>query len=184
MKGPHVFPGYWQNEAATAAALSPDGWLSTGDVGHLDDEGFLFITGRKKDLLVTSAGKNVAPAGLEDRLREHWLISQAFVVGDARPYIAALLTLDDTALTTWKALHGRPADEELPTLLASPDMHSALQEAVDQANAVVSHAEAIKRWSVLPQDFSQDRDELTPTLKVRRQRVTSEHADDIERLYS
>lgn len=184
MKGPHVFRGYWQNEAATTAVLSADGWLNTGDVGHLDDDGFLFITGRKKDLLVTSGGKNVAPAGLEDRLREHWLISQAFVVGDARPYIAALLTVDEEALSTWKALHGRSAVEDLSTVLATPELQSALQEAVDQANASVSHAEAIKRWSVLPHDFSQERNELTPTLKVRRQRVINEYADDIDRLYS
>jgi long-chain acyl-CoA synthetase len=184
MKGPHVFAGYWHNNDATTAVLSPDGWLSTGDVGHLDHDGYLFITGRKKDLLVTSGGKNVAPAGLEDLLREHWLISQAFVVGDARPYIAALLTVDQDALTTWKTQHGRPANEQLSALLTRPELHNALQEAVDQANATVSHAEAIKRWIVLPHDFTQDHGELTPTLKVRRQHVTTEYSDHIERLYT
>ena len=184
MKGPHVFAGYWHNDEATRAVLSPDGWLSTGDVGRLDDDGYLFITDRKKDLIVTAAGKNVAPAVLEERLREHWLISQALVVGDNRPYIAALLTVDEAALTTWKEMHGKPAEEELSALLAAGDLEMALKEAVDHANAAVSQAESIKRWLVLPHDFTQDRGELTPTLKVRRHQVVSEYADLVERLYA
>ena len=184
LQGPHVFAGYWHDDEATRAVRSPDGWLSTGDVGRLDDEGFLYITDRKKDLLVTSAGKNVAPAVLEQRLREHWLISQALVVGDARPYIAALLTVDEAALTTWKAQHGRPPGELLSALLGSGELLDTLQGAVDHANAAVSHAESIKRWLVLPHDLTQDRGELTPTLKVRRHQVTSEYADMVERLYA
>lgn len=184
MKGPHVFAGYWHNDEATHAVLSPDGWLSTGDVGRLDQDGYLFITDRKKDLIVTSAGKNVAPALLEERLREHWLISQTLVVGDARPYIAALLTLDETALAGWKAQHGNPTDEELGALLTTGELHSTLQEAVDHANGAVSHAEGIKRWLVLPHEFTQDGGELTPTLKVRRQQVASTYSDMVERLYA
>jgi long-chain acyl-CoA synthetase len=183
MKGPHVFAGYWHNDEATRAVLSTDGWFSTGDVGRLDEDGFVFITDRKKDLIVTSAGKNVAPAVLEERLREHWLISQALVVGDRRPYVAALLTIDEQALATWKTQHPGLEDQQLPALLASGALQSLLQEAVDHANATVSQAEAIKRWVVLPHDLSQDCGELTPTLKVRRQHVTDEYADFVARLY-
>jgi long-chain acyl-CoA synthetase len=184
LKGPHVFAGYWQDDQATAEAFDADGWFRTGDVGHLDADGYVYITDRKKDLLVTSAGKNVAPSGLEDRLRAHWLISQAVVVGDARPYVAALLTVDPEAFETWKADAGKPADASVAALLADPDLTAVLQEAVDAANAAVSRAEAIKRWRLLPVDFSIDGGEVTPTLKLRRALVVSKYADEVESLYA
>jgi long-chain acyl-CoA synthetase len=184
MRGPHVFSGYWQNEEATAEVLPGDGWFRTGDVGHLDDDGYVFITDRKKDLIVTSAGKNVAPALLEDRLRAHWLVSQALVVGDAKPYVGALLTLDDEAFTTWKAESGKPVDAPAASMFEDPDLLGVLQQAVDLANSSVSQAEAIKRWSVLPRDFDLASGEMTPTLKLRRSLVAARYADEVEHLYS
>lgn len=184
MKGQHVFSGYWQNEQATAEVFDEDGWFRTGDVGHLDAEGYLFITDRKKDLIVTSSGKNVAPAVLEDRLRSHYLVSQALVVGDARPFIGALLTLDEDAFVTWKADTGKPTEATVASLLGDPDLMSVLQEAVDHANDAVSQAEAIRRWSVLPQDLTVEGGEMTPTMKVRRATVVSQHAAEVELLFS
>ncbi len=184
MKGPHVFGGYWQDEVATKEVLDDEGWFSTGDVGHLDDDGFLFITDRKKDLIVTAAGKNVAPAMLEDRLRAHWLVSQALVVGDRRPFVGALLTVDDEAFATWLGETGRPAGVIPMSLLGDADFVQALQDAVDAANTAVSGAEAIKKWQLLPQDFTVEGGEMTPTLKLRRKVVTERYADQVERLYS
>ncbi|MGB8650770.1 MAG: long-chain fatty acid--CoA ligase [Mycobacteriales bacterium] len=184
MKGPHVFSGYWQNDAATSEVMDEEGWFRTGDVGQLDDQGFLFITDRKKDLIVTSAGKNVAPAMLEDRLRAHWLVSQALVVGDARAYVGALLTVDEEAFVTWKAEHGKPEAAGPEAFVADRDFVGAVQEAVDSANASVSQAEAIKRWRVLPHDFTLEGGEVTPTLKLRRSLVTERYAKDVELLYS
>ena len=183
LKGVQVFHGYWNNEDATGEVFDEDGWFHTGDVGHLDDEGFLFITDRKKDLIVTAAGKNVAPAALEDQLRSHWLVSQAFVFGDRRPYVAALLTLDPEAFTAWKEQHTLASDLGVPQLVDHPDLHAELQRAVDAANAEVSNAEAIKRWMVLPSDFSEELGELTPTLKLRRGVIAEEYASDVEALY-
>jgi long-chain acyl-CoA synthetase len=184
LRGGHVFGGYWQNPDATAEVLDADGWFRTGDVGHLDDDGYLFITDRKKDLIVTSAGKNVAPAVLEDRLRRHYLVSQALVVGDARPYVGALLTLDPEAFDTWKSDAGKPADAALQALLDDADLRSAVQEAVDLANAAVSQAEAIRRWRVLPQELTIEAGDVTPTLKLRRASVAARYAEDVELLYS
>jgi long-chain acyl-CoA synthetase len=183
LSGPHIFGGYWHNPDATAEILDAEGWLHTGDVGHLDDEGFLFITDRKKDIIVTAAGKNVAPAVLEDRLRAHWLVSQALVVGDRRPYVGALLTVDVDALATWKADLGKPEAATTAELVEDPEFVAAVQEAVDGANAAVSQAEAIKRWRVLPQDFTLDTGEITPTLKLRRSLVRERYADQVELLY-
>jgi long-chain acyl-CoA synthetase len=183
LRGPHVFGGYLGNPEATAELLDADGWLRTGDVGHLDDEGFLYITDRKKDIIVTAAGKNVAPAVLEDRLRAHWLISQALVVGDRRPYVGALVTVDVDALTTWKADLGKPLTATTAELAEDAEFVAAVQEAVDGANAAVSQAEAIKRWRVLPQDFTLDTGEITPTLKLRRSLVRERYADQVELLY-
>jgi long-chain acyl-CoA synthetase len=184
LKGPYVFAGYWGDEIATAEVLDDEGWLRTGDVGHLDDDGFLFITDRKKDLIVTSAGKNVAPAGLEDRLRAHWLVSQALVVGDAKPYVGALLTVDDESFRTWKAESGKPAEAGTEALSADQDFLRLMQEAVDLANASVSQAEAIKRWRVLPRDFTLEGGDMTPTLKLRRALVVDRYAEDVASLYS
>jgi long-chain acyl-CoA synthetase len=184
LRGPNVSPGYWHNEAATAETFDPDGWLLSGDVGRLDDEGFLRVTGRKKELIVTAGGKNVAPAVLEDRLRAHPLISQCVVVGDARPYVACLITLDEEALDFWKKQHGRPADATPAELADDPELIAEIQLAVDDANKAVSRAESIRRFRILGSDFTEDNGYLTPSLKVRRNLVTKDFAADIEAIYA
>jgi long-chain acyl-CoA synthetase len=184
IKGPNVFAGYWQNKAATAETLDGDGWLHTGDLGELDDEGFLRVTGRKKELIVTAGGKNVAPAVLEDRLRAHPLISQCLVVGDGRPFIACLVTLDEEALEHWKKQHSKPAAATVADLAADPDLTAEIQGAVDDANQAVSRAESIRRFKVLDVDFTEENGYLTPSLKVRRAVVVKDFAAEIEALYS
>ncbi|HET7722959.1 MAG TPA: AMP-binding protein, partial [Acidimicrobiales bacterium] len=181
-KGPQVFQGYWQNDVATREVKTDDGWFHTGDMGSVDEHGFVKITGRKKELLVTAAGKNVAPAPLEDRLRAHPIISQAVVVGDARPFIAALLALDEEAIREWADDHGMP-DAVTTELHENPDLLAELQAAVDDANKSVSKAESIRKFVVLPRDLSVDAGELTPTLKVRRAVVAKTYAAEIEGLY-
>jgi len=182
VKGPLVFRGYWNNPAATADAIA-DGWFHTGDIGELDADGFLRITGRKKELIVTAGGKNVAPAVLEDRLRAHPLVSQCMVVGDAQPYIACLVTLDAEALPAWLASHDKPA-LGASQVADDPDVIAEIQRAVDEANKAVSKAEAIKRFKILPVDFTEEGGELTPTLKLKRAVVAKEFAADIDALYS
>jgi long-chain acyl-CoA synthetase len=184
LAGPTMFGGYWRNPEATAADLDQDGWLHTGDLGSLDEAGFLSVTGRKKELIVTAGGKNVAPAVLEDRIRAHPLVSQAMVVGDQKPYIAALITLDDEAFTTWKAQNGKPAGASPTDLADDPDLIAALQAAVDDANLAVSRAESIRRFTVLAADFTEASGHLTPSLKVRRAQVAKDFADQIEALYT
>jgi long-chain acyl-CoA synthetase len=181
LRGPNIFPGYWHNQEASAEALDADGWLHSGDTGSLDDEGFLRVIGRKKELIVTAGGKNVAPAVLEDRLRANPLISQAVVVGDGRPYIACLLTLDEEGLDFWRQQHGRPAGADLSD---DPELTADIQLAVDDANKAVSRAESIRRFRILPSDFTEANGYLTPSLKVRRNVVTKDYADDIEALYN
>ncbi|PXY28038.1 AMP-dependent synthetase/ligase [Prauserella muralis] len=182
LKGGVVFGSYWNNEQATAESLE-DGWFHTGDLGELDDEGFLKITGRKKEIIVTAGGKNVAPSGLEDTLKSHPLISQAMVVGDQRPFIAALVTLDEEFFPTWKAQNGKPENATVADLADDPDLHAAVQAAVDEANKQVSHAEAIKKFTILPHDFTESGGEITPSLKLKRNVVSKNYADDIESLY-
>ena len=182
-KGPQVFGGYWNAEAATAETFDPDGWFRTGDIGRIDGDGFLRITGRKKELIVTAAGKNVAPAPLEDRLRAHPLVSQAVVVGDQRPFVAALLALDEEALREWAIDHGQ-ADVAADVLGQDGELRTTLQAAVDDANASVSKAESIRKWAVLPHDLTIEAGELTPTLKVRRAIVAKAYEDVIEELYA
>jgi long-chain acyl-CoA synthetase len=184
VKGPIVFRGYWRNEAATAEVLTDDGWLHTGDIGALDDAGFLSVTGRKKELIVTAGGKNVAPAVLEDRLRAHPLISQTMVVGDNRPFIACLITLDPEALDHWKAQHGKPADATAADLASDPDLSAEIQTAVDDANKAVSRAESIRKFVVLSSDFTEASGQLTPSLKVKRNVVAKDYASEIEALYA
>jgi long-chain acyl-CoA synthetase len=184
LRGPHVFSAYWKNEEATREAFDDDGWFLSGDVGELDDEGFLTITGRKKELIVTSAGKNVAPAVLEDRIRAHPLVSQCMVVGDDRPFIACLVTLDVEALPAWLASHGRPADTPVAELVEDEAVLAALQAAVDDANLAVSQAEAIKKFAVLPVEFTEEGGQLTPTLKLKRSVVMTDFAGQVARLYS
>jgi long-chain acyl-CoA synthetase len=184
LSGHNRFVGYWRNDGATSEALTPDGWLRTGDIGDLDDEGYLRVTGRKKELIVTAGGKNVSPAVLEDRIRAHPLVSQCLVVGDGRPYVACLITLDPEAVRTWLARRNRPADTSLASLADDPDLIAELQTAVDDANKAVSRAESIKRFHVLATDFTEEAGYLTPSLKLRRSVVTKDFADEIEALYS
>jgi long-chain acyl-CoA synthetase len=184
IKGPNVFPGYWHNEEATKEVFTEDGWFRSGDIGELDDEGFLRITGRKKELIVTSAGKNVSPAVLEDRLRSHALISQTMVVGDGRPYVAALITLDAEALGPWKERHGKPADATVASLREDPDLLADVQAAVDDANKAVSRAESIRKFRILDGDFTQESGQLTVKLGIRRSVLAKDFASDIEALYA
>jgi long-chain acyl-CoA synthetase len=179
-----VFQGYWNNESATNEMIDENGWLHTGDLGALDEEGFLAITGRKKDLIITAAGKNVAPAVLEDRLRANWLVSQSLVVGDNQPYIAALITLDPEAFEQWKADRGKPTDQTVSDLTGDPELLNDIQSAVDEANKAVSRPESIRKFRVLTGDFTEDGGQLTPTLKVRRYAVLQEFAAEVDALYS
>jgi long-chain acyl-CoA synthetase len=183
IKGQIVFQGYWRNEQATRETLTADGWLHTGDLGALDEDGFLTISGRKKELIVTAGGKNLAPEPLEDRLRAHPLISQVIVVGDQRPYAAALITLDAEALTPWKRAAGRPEQAGPAELRDDPDLLARLQTAVDEANEAVSRAESIRRFRILPVDLTEQNGYLTPTLKVKRALVHKDFAAEIDELY-
>ena len=182
MSGDHVFRAYWQNATATDEAIV-DEWFHSGDIGEIDSGGFVRITGRKKELLVTAGGKNVAPAVLEDRLRAHPLVSQCIVVGDQKPFIAALVTIDVEALGPWLAAAGRPA-ADVPTLVDDPALRAAVQEAVDEANKAVSRAEAIRTFSILPVDWTEEAGQMTPSLKLKRSVVMAEFADEVEGLYS
>jgi long-chain acyl-CoA synthetase len=184
IRGGIVMRGYWKNEDATTEAIDADGWFHTGDIGELDDDGFLRITGRKKEILVTAGGKNVAPAVLEDRLRAHALISQCIVVGDQRPFIGALITLDEEALPGWLAAKGKPAGTPLADLVDDPDVKAELDAAVADANKAVSHAEAIKKYRVLTTDFTEENGMLTPSLKLKRGVVLKEFGDEVESLYA
>ena len=182
IKGGQVFRGYYNNPAATAEALV-DGWLRSGDLGELDEDGFLRITGRKKEIIVTAAGKNVAPAVLEDRLRAHRLVSQCIVVGDAQPYIAALVTLDEEALPAWAEQRGK-AGLTLAAAAEDPDVLAEVQRAVDDANKAVSRAEAIKKFRILPVEWTEETGALTPSMKLKRGVVLKEHAAEVDALYS
>ncbi len=183
IKGGNVFQGYWRNEEATREVFDDDGWFHSGDLGQLDDDGYLTITGRKKDIIVTSSGKNVAPTVLEDRLRAHWLVSQCVVVGDAQPFIAALITVDADAFAQWKAEAGKSTGASVSDLREDPELLAAIQEAVDDANKAVSAAEAIKKVRVLQADFTEEGGELTPTLKVKRNVVLATFSAEVEALY-
>jgi long-chain acyl-CoA synthetase len=184
VKGPTVFVSYWGNAEATAATLTDDGWLQTGDIGEVDDEGFLRITGRKKEIIVTAGGKNVAPAPLEDRIRAHPLVSQVMVIGDGRRYVTALVTIDEEAFPAWKEKHGKPASATVADLRDNNDLIAEIQAAVDDANASVSRAESIRKFRIVEGDFTQENGQLTPSLKVRRNVVARDRAADIEALYN
>ena len=176
--------GYWKNEEATKEAIDADGWFHSGDLGELDDDGFLKITGRKKEIIVTAGGKNVAPAVLEDRIRAHRLVSQCIVVGDQRPFIAALITLDEEALPGWLESKGKPTDSKPEQLRDDPELLAELDAAVTEANKAVSQAEAIKKFRVLAADFTEDNGMLTPSLKLKRSVVMKEYDADVEGLYT
>ncbi|MBT2209677.1 long-chain fatty acid--CoA ligase [Actinomadura sp. NEAU-AAG7] len=182
VRGVNILSGYWNNEAATKEALD-DGWFHTGDLGSLDGDGFLSITGRKKEILVTAAGKNVAPAPLEDRIRAHPLVSQCLVVGDGRRFVGALITLDDEALGPWKERHGKPAGATVDELRRDPDLVAEIDAAVAAANRAVSHAEAVKKYVVLGVDFTEEAGHMTPSLKVKRGVVLRDFAAEIDALY-
>jgi long-chain acyl-CoA synthetase len=180
-RGGQVFRGYWHNEEATAEALEGDGWFHTGDVGEVDDEGFVRITGRKKEILVTAGGKNVAPAVLEDRLRAHALVDQCLVVGDGRPFIAALVTLDADAVPVWAEAHQKPA--KIEDLVDDPDLNAEIETAVEEANKAVSKAESIRRFRILPTQWTEEGGHLTPSLKLKRNVVMREVKAEVTALY-
>jgi long-chain acyl-CoA synthetase len=182
LKGVGVFGSYHGNPTATADALV-DGWFHTGDIGEMDDDGYLRITGRKKEILVTAGGKNVAPAVLEDRLRSHPLVSQCIVVGDQKPFIGVLLTLDDEMWPLWAKTHGLE-DVSIEQARTHPKVLEALQEAVDRANEAVSKAESIRKFAVLPGDFTEANGYLTPSLKLKRNVVMKDYADEVDALYA
>ncbi|MGW0750018.1 AMP-dependent synthetase/ligase [Streptomyces sp. NPDC002587] len=176
--GRHVFAGYWNS----GQALPPGSWLATGDIGALDADGYLTITGRKKDLIITSGGKNVAPAPLEDWLRAHPLVGQCMVVGDNRPYVTALITLEPDGLLHWRQMHkkqGVPIYE----LVRDEELLADIQRAVDETNQLVSRAESIRRFAVLPGGFTEARGHLTPSLKLRRGAIARDYRDRIDELY-
>jgi len=180
--GEHLFTGYWNNEAATAEAVS-DGWFHTGDLGALDADGYLSITGRKKEIIVTAGGKNVAPAVIEDRIRADALIAESMVVGDGRPFVAALITLDEEFLPHWAEQHGK-SGRTVAELAADPDLLAAVQHAVDEGNAAVSKPESVRKFLVLPGQFTEESGHLTPSLKLRRSVVAKDFAAQIESLYA
>ncbi|MGY2067365.1 AMP-dependent synthetase/ligase [Blastococcus sp. SYSU DS0619] len=184
LRGGVVMRGYWKNEQATTEAIDGEGWFRTGDIGEIDDDGFIRITGRKKEILVTAGGKNVAPAVLEDRLRAHRLVSQCIVVGDQRPFIAALITLDEEALPQWLTSQGKPADLTVEQAREDADLQAELDAAVKDANKAVSQAEAIKKFTVLSTDFTEDNGMLTPSLKLKRNVVMKEFSSDVDALYT
>ncbi|MFF0576486.1 AMP-dependent synthetase/ligase [Streptosporangium saharense] len=182
VRGRHVFTGYWNDEKATAEVLDTDGWFHTGDVGELDRDGYLRITGRKKEIIVTAAGKNVSPGPMEDRIRAHPLVSQAMVVGDGRPFVAALVTLDPEALERWQKTNGK-AGASVADLSQDPAIQAEVQKAVNDANRTVSKAEQIKKFTVLDIDLTEESGHVTPSLKVKRALVARDFADQIEALY-
>ncbi|MEU7021004.1 AMP-dependent synthetase/ligase [Streptomyces sp. NPDC046203] len=183
LHGEHLFSGYWNNEAATAEALA-DGWFHTGDIGTLDEDGYLTITGRKKEILVTAGGKNVAPAVIEDRIRAHALVAECMVVGDGRPFVAALVTLDEEFLGRWAAEHGKPAGATAASLRDDPELLAEVQRAVDDGNAAVSKAESVRKFRVLSSQFTEQAGHITPSLKLKRNVVAKDFADEIEAIYT
>ncbi|HMC50604.1 MAG TPA: long-chain fatty acid--CoA ligase [Solirubrobacterales bacterium] len=181
VKGPNVFQGYYKNEEATRETIV-DGWLHTGDIGEIDAEGFIKITGRKKDIIITAGGKNITPANLENEIKQHPLVSQCVVVGDRKPYLVALVTLDPEDAVAYANEHGLPEDPA--QLAANPDVLKAIEDHVATINEKFARVEQVKKVAILPRDLSQETGELTPTLKVKRAVVASKHEDEIEALYA
>ena len=184
LAGAQIFKGYWNNPTATAEAIEPDGWFHSGDIGEIDDQGFVKITGRKKELIVTAGGKNVAPAVLEDRLRANWLVSQCMVVGDQQPFIAALVTIDPESFPGWLKQSGKPENSTIESMTNDPDLVAEIQKAVDEANKAVSNAEAIKKFTILPVDWTEEGGQLTPSMKLKRNVVMKEFSSEVDALYS
>ncbi|HSS04798.1 MAG TPA: AMP-dependent synthetase/ligase [Solirubrobacterales bacterium] len=181
VKGPNVFQGYYKNEEATRETIV-NGWLHTGDLGSIDEDGFIRITGRKKDIIITAGGKNITPANLENEIKQHPLVSQCVVVGDRRPYLVALVTLDPEEAVAYAKEHG--LSEDLAELATNPDVRVAIEEHLAKINEKFARVEQVKKIAILPQDLSQENGELTPTLKVKRAVVADKHQDEIEQLYA
>jgi long-chain acyl-CoA synthetase len=181
VKGPNVFQGYYKNEEATRETIV-DGWLHTGDIGEIDPDGFIKITGRKKDIIITAGGKNITPANLENEIKQHPLVSQCVVVGDRKPYLVALVTLDPEDAVAYAKDHGLP--EDAAQLATNPEVQKAIEDHVETINQKFARVEQVKKVAILPRDLSQETGELTPTLKVKRAVVTSKHEQEIEQLYA
>jgi long-chain acyl-CoA synthetase len=181
VRGPNVFQGYYKNEEATRETIV-DGWLHTGDIGEIDPDGFIKITGRKKDIIITAGGKNITPANLENEIKQHPLVSQCVVVGDRKPYLVALVTLDPEDAVTYAKEHGLPEDPE--QLARNADVLKAIEDHVATINEKFARVEQVKKVAILPRDLSQETGELTPTLKVKRAVVASKHEQEIEALYA
>jgi long-chain acyl-CoA synthetase len=182
LRGPNVFSGYWRNDEATSEVLDADGWLHTGDLGEVDDDGFLKITGRKKDIIITAGGKNLTPANIENDLKQSPFVSQAVMYGDRRPYPVALITLDPEEIAPWARERGLPED---PAALAEePEVIDLIQRALDEANRKYAQVEQVKRFAILDHDLTQESGELTPTLKVKRNVVYEHYAGVFDELYA
>ena len=181
VRGPNVFQGYYKNPEATKEALA-DGWLHTGDIGEIDPDGYIKITGRKKDIIITAGGKNITPANLEAEIKQHPLVSQCVVIGDRRPYLVALVTLDPEEAARYAKQHGLPEDPE--ALASNKQVKAAIDAHVEQINQKFARVEQVKKIRILPHDLSQAGGELTPTMKVKRAVVASKHEDAIEALYA
>jgi len=181
VKGPNVFQGYYKNDEATRETIV-DGWLHTGDLGEIDPDGFIRITGRKKDIIITAGGKNITPANLENEIKQHPLVSQCVVVGDRRPYLVALVTLDPEEAVAYAKEHGLPEDPA--QLAANGDVRAAIEAHLAKVNEKFARVEQVKKIAILPHDLSQESGELTPTLKVKRAVVADKHQDEIEKLYA
>jgi len=180
-RGPNIFRGYYKNQDATSETIV-DGWLHTGDIGRLDEDGFLYITGRKKDIIITAGGKNITPANLENGLKQNQYISQAVVHGDRRPYLTALITLDPEAIVPWAQQQGIE-DTDMASLAQNEKVRALVQEAVDTVNSKVARVEEVKKFTILPHDLTQETGELTPTLKVKRNVVYEKYAGELDALY-
>jgi long-chain acyl-CoA synthetase len=181
VRGPNVFQGYYKNPEATRETLV-DGWLHTGDIGEVDADGYIKITGRKKDIIITAGGKNITPANIEAEVRQHPLVSQCVVIGDRRPYLVALVTLDPDEAAAFAKEHGLSAEPE--ALASNPQIREAIEAHIEKANQKFARVEQVKKFVILPRDLSQQAGELTPTLKVKRNVVADKYADRIESLYS
>jgi long-chain acyl-CoA synthetase len=184
LRGDGVFTRYWQNETATSEAIDGDGWFATGDLGELDDDGFLKITGRKKEILVTSGGKNVAPSVIEDRIAAHPLVGQALVVGDGKKYIAALITIDQEYFGYWKTTAGKDENATVADLVDDADLNAEIQKAVDDGNLAVSTAESVRKFRILDTEFNPENGYLTPSLKLKRNIIMKDFSNEVDALYS
>jgi long-chain acyl-CoA synthetase len=180
VKGPNIFNGY-HNQASTSFGAVENGWLHTGDLGSIDADGYLSITGRKKDIIITAGGKNLTPANIENDLKQCRWISQAVMHGDQRPYPVVLITLDEEEIPLYAGEHGLPTD--IPSLSQTPEVRALIQQEIDRANAKYAQVEQVKKFAILDHDLSQATGELTPTLKVKRNVVNEKYADVFDALY-